>query len=591
LPERFTTYIKEEMKMKKNYSFAILMLLICLIKTAPTSAQHSNSLQGYWMGNLKISSGEEIRMAFRIQQNADKGYSASIDVPDQGAMGIPVNEVEVNGENLLIKARAIGAVYEGKLNPKEMLIQGNFVQGDTTSLSLVPIDLNSVEGVWMGPLEISGGEKIRALFEISADGEGAYTAEFGVPDQGAMGIPVEKIEFLQDGLIIDLKKYGISFYGTMHENGLSISGSFIQGDTVDLVLARYGSMPDLTTEELVVERPQTPEAPYPYLVEDVVFENYSADVKLAGTLTLPDTKNPSPAAILIHGSGRNDRNGTFAGTFHLLADYLTRQGIAVLRYDKRGVGESTGDYGEATTIDFASDVKAGIDFLKKDSRIDPESIGLIGHSEGGVIAPLVASETDDVAFMVIMAGLGQTFGDAAAYMRTDYARSIGKTESEAAVIHSWYSQFYELAGAVDDTVQRQIKIHEAYNNLPAADKDVIAWAEDDISREVKGTYWIWFHEALKLRPQKYFKESSCPTLAITGEKDRQANPKENLPIIEQSLGEGRCKDYTVAELPELNHLFQTAETGAVSEYEKIPEIIAPMALQTISDWMEERVNL
>jgi pimeloyl-ACP methyl ester carboxylesterase len=176
-------------------------------------------------------------------------------------------------------------------------------------------------------------------------------------------------------------------------------------------------------------------------------------------------------------------------------------------------------------------------------------------------------------------------------MRTDYARSIGKTEKEAVVIHKWYSQFYDLARAENDTVQRQINIHEAYNNLPDTDKDVLGWNKDDITREVKGTYWIWFHEALKLEPQKYLNESACPTLAVTGEKDRQANPKENLPIIEKSLREGICKDYTVIEIPGLNHLFQTAETGAVSEYERIPEIIAPMALQTISDWIVEKVSL
>jgi len=191
--------------------------------------------------------------------------------------------------------------------------------------------------------------------------------------------------------------------------GFAISGHFIQGDTTELVLARYGLMPDLTKKEVVVERPQTPVAPYPYIVEELVFDNESAKVKLAGTLSLPDSESTYPAVLHIHGSDPNSRNGTGMGTFHLLADYLTRQGIAVLRYDKRGVGESTGDYGQSSTFDFASDVKAAIEFLKNDTRINPEFIGLIGHSEGGIIAPLVVSESDEVAFMVIMAGLGQTF--------------------------------------------------------------------------------------------------------------------------------------------------------------------------------------
>jgi pimeloyl-ACP methyl ester carboxylesterase len=524
-------------------------------------------------------------------QASDNKYSATIDVPDQHANGIPVTSIEFNNDTLSVKSNAIGVIYEGVLDSKEMLINGIFIQGDTTRLILAPIDLNSIEGIWIGPLKIEGGEEIRTLFEITSDDDGNYTAEFGSPDQDAMGLPVEKVEYVHEMLNIEMLNFGIRYQGTLIGNGLSISGNFIQGDTTELLLARYGLMPDLTIKKVVVERPQTPVAPYPYIEEDVFFENKNANVKLAGTLTIPESENSSPAVILIHGSGPNDRNGTGIGTFHLLADYLTLQGIAVLRYDKRGAGESTGDYGQSTTLDFASDVIAGIEFLKNDSRINHELIGLIGHSEGGVIAPLVASKSDEVAFMVLMAGLGQTFGEAAAYMRTDYAKSIGKTEQEATVIHKWYSRFYEIAGVENDTIQRQIRIHEAYKNLSDASKDVIGWTENDITREVRGTYWIWFHEALKLEPQKYLNESACPTLALTGEKDRQANPKENLPLIEKSLREGICKDYTVVEMPGLNHLFQTAETGAVSEYEKIPEIIAPIAMQTISDWINEKVDM
>jgi pimeloyl-ACP methyl ester carboxylesterase len=577
--------------MKKYYSIAILVLTICLLKTTPTHAQPNHSIYGYWMGNLKIDTGEEIRIAFKISPTSDNKFSATIDVPDQHAMGIPVSFIKYSNDTLLIKSSAIGGSFEGVFNSEEKLINGQFIQGDTTRLILTPIDLNSIEGIWVGPVEIGNGEEIRLLFEITSDEQGNYLAEFGSPDQNAMGITVEKTEFIQAQLNIEMLNLGIRYQGALLENGLAISGHLIQGDTTELVLARYGLMPDLTKKNIVVERPQTPVAPYPYIEEEVSFDNESAHVKLAGTMTLPDTEAAFPAVILIHGSGPNGRNGTGMGTFHLLADYLTRQGIVVLRYDKRGTGESTGDYGQSTTLDFASDVKAAIEFLKNDPRINPELIGLIGHSEGGVIAPLVASESDEVAFMVLMAGLGQTFGEAAAYMRTDYAKSNGKTDQEAAIFHAWYSRFYELAGAEDDTVQRQIKIHHAYNELSDSEKDVIHWTEDDISREVKGTYWNWFHEALKLEPQKYLNKSACPTLAVTGEKDRQANPNENLSIIEKSLEEGICEDYTVEELPGLNHLFQTAETGAISEYEKIPEIMAPIALQTISEWINERVDI
>ena len=196
--------------MKKYYSFAILILILCIIKTAPTSAQHSNTIQGYWMGNLKISTGEEIRIAFNILQASDNNYSATIDVPDQGAFGLPVSLIEIDNNSLLIKSTAIGAVFEGVLDPKEMLINGNFIQGDTTSLTMVPVGLNSIEGIWVGPLEIEGGEEIRALFEITSDDEDRYTAEFGIPEQEAMGLPVERIEYVQEVLNIEMKNFGIS---------------------------------------------------------------------------------------------------------------------------------------------------------------------------------------------------------------------------------------------------------------------------------------------------------------------------------------------------------------------------------------------
>lgn len=576
--------------MKKYCYYIVITLFVSIAFYLPAKAQNQEVLSAYWMGNIKIDSGNEIRIAYHIRQAADNTLEATLDVPDQNAYGIPVSQIELNEDRLKMKSAAAGIVYEGIFKPEEGRIEGVLIQGDTTRLCLVAIDLNSLEGIWMGPMKIEGGEEIRTVFEISKDESGGYAAEFGIPEQDAMGIAVEKVDFDQKNLDIELLRYGIRYEGIMGEKGLSISGHFIQGDTVDLELVRYGSMPDLTIEKVVVERPQTPVGPYPYLEEEIVFENTHAGVKLAGTLTLPKSDIPCPAAILIHGSGPNDRNGTFAGTFHLLADHLSRQGIAVLRFDKRGAGASTGVYGQATTHDFASDVKAGMEFLKQDPRIDPGQIGLIGHSEGGVIAPMVASQYGDVAYMVLMAGLGQTFGEAAAYMRTEYAYSIGKTESEAAVLEDWYTRFYEIARVEDDTTLRKRRTLKAYQDLPEADKKIIAWADEDIIREVKGTYWTWFHEALRLEPGKYLSSSACPTLAVTGEKDRQANPSQNLPLIEKYLREGLCEDYQVKEMPGLNHLFQTAETGAVSEYEKISEIMAPFALSTVSDWIKGRVD-
>jgi len=420
--------------------------------------------------------------------------------------------------------------------------------------------------------------------------DGTYTAKFGSPDQGAMGLPVEKTEFSNGNLKLDLSNFGIKYEANVTDDPLTMQGSFIQGDTLELNLVRFNQMPDLTLVKKEIERPQRPHGPYPYDEEEVVYENTDASVSLAGTLSLPRTDNPSAAVILIHGSGRNDRNGTHFGTFHLLADYLTRQGIAVLRYDKRGAGESSGNYGQSTTHDFAEDVKAGITFLKNHGRIDSEMIGLIGHSEGGLIAPMVAATSEDISFIVIMAGLGQTFGEAASFMRTDNAIINGASEHEAKILRSWYSRFYEIAAQESDTLIRKNRVRDAYHKLPEDEKGIINWSDESIAREVKGTQWIWFREAFKLDPIEYIRNVACPVLAVTGEKDRQVNPKENLPLIEKALKEGKNNDYMVKELPGLNHLFQTAETGMVSEYDKIAEIIAPYALKMIGEWILERTG-
>ena len=243
--------------MKKYYSLVIIALMICLLNTTQSYAQPHDKIQGYWMGNLKIDTGEEIRFAFNIMQVSDNKYSATIDVPDQRANGIPVTSIEFNNDTLSVKSNAIGMVYEGVLDPKEMLINGSFIQGDTTRLILAPINLNSIEGIWIGPLKIEGGEEIRTLFEITSDVEGTYTAEFGSPDQDAMGLPVEKVEYVQEILNIEMLNFGIRYQGTLVGNGLSISGNFIQGDTTELLLARYGLMPELTKKKVVVEDGQS----------------------------------------------------------------------------------------------------------------------------------------------------------------------------------------------------------------------------------------------------------------------------------------------------------------------------------------------
>jgi hypothetical protein len=246
-------------------------------------------------------------------------------------------------------------------------------------------------------------------FEVSRETPGSYSATLSSVDQQAFGIPVKRVTRKQDKVRFDIPAIGAVYEGHFRDPS-HIDGQLKQGDhePTKLALQRVDKLPVQPPR-----RPQEPEKPYPYHVEDVVYQNQDARVELAGTLTFPKSGAPFPAAILIPGSGPSDRDQTVWGhkKFLVLADYLTRRGIAVLRSDDRGVGESTGDFDSATIADLASDTSAAVAYLKKRSEIVPDAIGLVGHSLGGDIAPLAAVQSPDVAFIVLMAGSASTMAE------------------------------------------------------------------------------------------------------------------------------------------------------------------------------------
>src|SRR4030066_1104390 len=250
----------------------------------------------------------------------------------------------------------------------------------------------SIEGIWEGKLKVPGVE-LRIVCKISKNPDGSLTATLDSPDQGVTGIAVEKVMVKDNTLYLEINSVGGIFEGKISSDFLTIEGQWKQsGQTLPLTVKRVN-------KAVEVFRPQEPKKPYPYLEEEVVYENKEAEITLTGTLTLPSEQDSFPAVLLITGSGPQDRNEAIAGhrPFLVLADYLTRQGITVLRVDDRGVGESTGDFSQATSGDFASDVLAGIEYLKARKEINPKKIGLVGHSEGGIIAPMVAAKSSDAA--------------------------------------------------------------------------------------------------------------------------------------------------------------------------------------------------
>ncbi|KKG10801.1 hypothetical protein EO92_08490 [Methanosarcina sp. 2.H.A.1B.4] len=455
-------------------------------------------------------------------------------------------------------------------------------------------DIEDIEGLWMGSLEIQGGQELRILFNISTGPGDLPTATMDSPDQGVSGIPVETVTYKDGDLRLEVKSVRGVFEGTLKEDGKTIEGEWKQaGSALPLVLSRIDEKPE-------IRREQDPVKPYPYDEEEVVYENTEAGVKLAGTLTLPRSEGPFPVVVLITGSGPQNRDeGVFGHRpFLVLSDYLTRQGIAVLRVDDRGIGGSTGNFSQATTEDFAGDVLAGIEYLKSREEIDSTKIGLIGHSEGGLIAPIVAVQSPDVAFIVMMAGPGIT-GEEIILLQSDLiARADGASneaiEQNDALMKSMFSVVKEEENNTIAAEKLRKLIMDEMANMSEEEKQNASYSEADLDVQVNAQVQTmispWVRFFLTYDPRPTLMQVKCPVLAINGEKDLQVPPEENLRAIEEALKAGGNKDYTVKELPGLNHLFQTAQTGSPSEYATIEETISPIALETIGDWVSEHTQ-
>jgi pimeloyl-ACP methyl ester carboxylesterase len=435
-----------------------------------------------------------------------------------------------------------------------------------------------VEGNWMGSLNTQPG-KLRLALKVAKAADGSLSANLDSLDQGAKNLPVSMIRQSGRSVVFELALIGGSFDGALTPDGAELVGEWKQsGAVLPLTFHRTEKLPAPTV------RPQDPKKPYPYTEEEVVYENKPGGAKLAGTLTVPPGKGPFPAVLLITGSGQQDRDESLMGhrPFLVLADHLTRKGIAVLRVDDRGVGGSTGEVKTATTEDFAGDVVAGVEFLKSRSpRIDSRRIGLIGHSEGGVIAPMVAARSHDVAFIVLMAGTGVTGEEVLRAQAGAIAKASGANEAALAANRAIQDQVNAIVKQEVDDKARDVRLRALRDKLASELKG----AAFTLDVQFKMAASPWFRFFLMYDPKTALSSVDCPVLAVNGALDLQVLPAQNLPAIAKALEEGGNSDYTIVKLPKLNHLFQTSETGSPSEYGKIEETIAPVALETISRWI------
>jgi pimeloyl-ACP methyl ester carboxylesterase len=443
---------------------------------------------------------------------------------------------------------------------------------------------SGIAGDWQGVLAV-GGAELRILFKIQEEDD-ALTAVMVSLDQGGTEIPCERVTLNEADLEITVPAIMGSFTGTHSETDDRITGTWTQGGQsfpLDLERAEAASSG--------APRPQDPTEPLPYRSEDVTYRNGDADVVLAGTLTLPEGTGPFPAVVLISGSGPQNRNEELMNhrPFLVLADHLTRQGIAVLRFDDRGVGESTGDFAAATSEDFATDALAGVHFLKTRAEIDEGAIGLVGHSEGGLIAPMVASGSSEVSFIVLLAGPGVS-GDSILYLQGALiARAEGVPEETIAErLATQRKLLTAIRDAPDESSAQQRAaeiLHESVAALSAEEREARGATEERIEAEVHQLTSPWFRFFLAYDPVPALRGVTVPVLALNGTLDLQVPWEENLAAIRHALEEGGNADVEIRAMEGQNHLFQTAGTGSPSEYAKIEETMSPMTLQAVADWI------
>jgi pimeloyl-ACP methyl ester carboxylesterase len=441
-----------------------------------------------------------------------------------------------------------------------------------------------ITGNWKGRLEF-GSAKLTLVLKITLTQDNIMKAWLDSPDQGAKDIEVTSITVNGDSLIFYSAPVRGRYQGQWDKASQAINGIWNQsGMDIPLVMVKTDSVPEY-------KRPQEPKPPFPYKSEEISFTNQNGKIRLAGTLTLPEGKGPFPACILVSGSGPQNRDEELLGhkPFMVIADYLTRKGYAVLRYDDRGIGASGGTYHTATTLDMATDAKAAFDFLRNDERLISSKIGFIGHSEGGIIASVVATQNLATSFIILLAGPSVVGEEIILAQQELISKAAGVDEKEIKSGLQLNKEIYSVIKKTKDTLQAAQKLTEILNRESSSLGTLNRMDEKTravfISEQVKSVNSPWFRAFLTLDPSQYLEQVRCPVLAFYGEKDLQVPPSVNVKPLKKALAKAGNSDYEVLELAGLNHLFQKSATGLPGEYGQLEETFSPKVLEIISAWL------
>jgi uncharacterized protein len=586
----------------------VFILPFLLSQSESNNPEVSDQLIGSWEGSLDVF-GSELRLVFNLNKMDDGTLSGTMDSPDQESYGIPLSNIFLESNNIEILVASIAGSFTGVLKTQKNSIEGEWTQGQNSfpltliqkTKKIIPtkkgqiytkIQQELLAGSWEGKLELPS-DTLTIVFNIIFDHVGIADGNIDSPDQDAFAIPLTNISYRENILRLGSKSISGAFMGSLNEENNTFEGIWYQQQQrISIVLRKISRQYEL-------KRPQTPNKPLPYLEEKIAFKNVFANISLAGTLTLPDSVGIFPAVVLVSGSGAQDRDESIFGhsPFAVIADHLTRKGIAVLRYDDRGVGESSGNFRTATTTNFANDAYAAIHYLKSRKEINPKMIGIIGHSEGGLVAPMVANRVSDLAMIVLVAAPGLT-GEEILYHQIEILlKASGEKQNVIEFIKQLTKNIYKIIKEEpDDKIAKDNLVLLYEKTWHEMDEELIQQMEkrgetkNSIKKKIPVFLSPWFRNFLIVDPAQILPKVKCAVLAINGEKDMQVSADENLLAIKNALLKGGNKNVTIKKLNGLNHLLQSAETGLPGEYGKIEETISPSALHLISEWILDQVN-
>jgi pimeloyl-ACP methyl ester carboxylesterase len=458
------------------------------------------------------------------------------------------------------------------------------------------IKAQDITGSWGGSIP-AGGTRLHLVFNIKKVSDTSYSSTLDSPDQKAFGIACSSTYKKMDSLFIGIGVIGGTYKG-MWDKKDSINGTYGQGGRrISVGLKRITAIDENVQAEEQV-RAQTPKPPYGYYSEEVEYDNADKTLHYGATFIRPNGNGKYPAVIIISGSGTQDRDGYMMGhkPYWVLADYLTKNGIAVLRVDDRGAGKSSlgPDINKKTSLDFSYDVEASLNYLESRADVDKKHLGLIGHSEGGMIAPMVAVRRKEISFIVLWGAPGVSGAQILTEQATGGLKQQGVDSVAIIAFKQLQLQILDLfasSPAQDVLNQKIVPVFNAWKEVQTqktlAALNIHDNALDNVLKTYDGTYnspWLRFF--ITYDPTIALSKVKCSVLAINGEKDTQVNAGENLGKINGTLTKSGNKDFKTVEIPHLNHLLQTAVTGDVSEYEKIPETMSPAALNIICSWIK-----